>query len=61
LLDFFNRTSQRLVEGKLDPRPLTGSKAEGPALPPQTTANQLAAYTTVARVLLNLDEAFTKE
>ncbi len=30
-------------------------------LPPNTSPTQLAAWTTVARVLLNLDETITKE
>jgi hypothetical protein len=59
LLGFLSRINQRLSNGQLDPKPLTASPAS--ATPPGISPTQLAAYTTVARVLLNLDEAFTKE
>ena len=42
----------------------TGPGTEYPPvanLPPNTTPAQLAAYTVVSRVLLNLDETITKE
>jgi hypothetical protein len=35
--------------------------ANHPELPPGSTPEQLAAWTVVARVLLNLDETITKE
>ena len=42
--------------------PIATGKAEAPAnLPAGTTPIQLAAYTVVSRVLLNLDETITKE
>ncbi len=41
---------------------VTGSKADRPAdLPKNSSPTQWAAYTVVARVLLNLDETITKE
>ena len=55
LIAFLERATKRFGNGKLDPRPLSGSKATDAGAP------EVAAYTTVARVLLNLDEAFTKE
>jgi len=57
LLAFLGRTNQRLAGGQLKPALLVDAKTP----PASTTPTQLAAYTAVARVLLNLDEAFTKE
>ena len=51
----------RIAEGWLDSWSLATGKNERPSLPPNTTPSQLAAYTVVSRVLLNLDETITKE
>ena len=52
----------RLGEGWVNPAELATGKSEVPKdLPPGVTPTQLAAYTSVSRALLNLDEAVTKE
>jgi hypothetical protein len=52
----------RFVNGELNPWNLATSDPDQPfVLPPGVTMPQLAAWTAVARVLLNLDEAITKE
>jgi hypothetical protein len=43
------------------PELVTGKNELPKALPPGISPTQLAAYTVVARVLLNLDETITKE
>ncbi len=54
-------TRQRLAEGWLNPREIaTGAPAKLPELPPDTTPQDAAAWTIIARVLLNLDETLTK-
>ncbi len=54
-------TRQRLAEGWLNPREIaTGAPTKLPELPPDTTPQDAAAWTIVARVLLNLDETLTK-
>jgi mono/diheme cytochrome c family protein len=62
LKSFLARQQQRLADGWLDLRQVSGLAAgQSPDLPPDTTPNQLAAYTALARVLLNLDETLTRE
>jgi len=52
---------QRLAEGWLDARAIaTGDSEKLPALPSGTTPQDAAAWTLVARILLNLDETLTK-
>lgn len=52
----------KIAEGWLNPREIvTGDPAKLPELPPNTTPQDAAAWTLVARVLLNLDETMTKE
>jgi hypothetical protein len=54
-------TRQRLADGWLNPREITtGQAGKLPELPPNVTPQDAAAWTIVARVLLNLDETLTK-
>jgi hypothetical protein len=54
-------TRARLAAGWISAREIaTGDAAALPALPPGTTPQDAAAWTVVARVLLNLDETLTK-
>jgi hypothetical protein len=54
-------TRRRLADGWLSAREVaTGDPAKLPALPPGTVPSDAAAWTVVARVLLNLDETVTK-
>jgi hypothetical protein len=54
-------TRQRLAEGWLGAREIaTGDAASLPELPSGATPQDAAAWTVVARVLLNLDETLTK-
>jgi hypothetical protein len=62
LLSLLNKQKQRLAEGWLSPWDLSGfDPAKPPSLPKGATPAQLAAWTAVSRVLLNLDETITKE
>jgi hypothetical protein len=62
LLALLDKESKRFAEGWLNPNELATGQAEAPKdLPPGATPTQLAAYTAVSRVLLNLDETITKE
>jgi len=62
LLGLLQRQKQRIADGWINPLELATGRNEIPAkLPEGTTPTMLAAYTTVSRVLLNLDETITKE
>ncbi len=62
LLDLLNKERRRFADGFLNPSEVVTGQSQPPAdLPPGVTPTQLAAYTLVSRVLLNLDEAITKE
>ncbi len=66
LLALLQRERQRLADGWLNPAELAAVKPGSGQdtlkdLPAGTTPTQLAAYTVVSRVLLNLDETITKE
>jgi mono/diheme cytochrome c family protein len=53
---------ERLAKGEVNANELsTGDKDPKKKLPAEVTAPEAAAYTVVARVLLNLDETITKE
>ena len=62
LLALLQRESTHLSEGWVDvPLLATGKSGSIVNLPKGATPTQLAAYTVVSRVLLNLDETITKE
>ncbi len=62
LLALLAREKAHLGEGWVDvPLLATGKSGTVANLPPGATPTELAAYTVVARVLLNLDETITKE
>ena len=62
LLALLEKERQRIAEGWVNPLELATGKDDKPAgLPAGATPTQLAAYTVVSRVLLNLDETITKE
>ncbi len=62
LLGLLNKQKQRLIDGWISPWDLAGiHDGQLPALPKGATPVQLAAWMTVSRVLLNLDETITKE
>ena len=62
LLQLLSKEDRRLADGWLSSSDIAGLKPGVTAtLPPQVTPRQLAAWTVVARVLLNLDETITVE
>lgn len=62
VLAFLGQQTPRLAEGWLNAWELAGiSPAASAQLPKGATPAQLAAWTAVARLLLNLDETITKE
>jgi hypothetical protein len=62
LRQFLERQQIRLADGWLDIRKLASIGDDQISdLPSGTTPNQLAAYTALSRVLLNLDETLTRE
>ena len=59
--DILDKQRTRIAEGWLNPREVaTGDAARLPDLPPNTNPQDAAAWTLVARVLLNLDETISK-
>lgn len=61
VLNLLKSQRQRLADGWLNMREIaTGDPAKTPALPPDATPQDAAAWTLVGRVLLNLDETVTK-
>lgn len=61
LLELLQSRRRRLADGWLNPREVaTGNPNQLPALPDKTTPQDAAAWTLVARVLLNLDETISK-
>ena len=62
LLALLQREKAYIGEGWVNASELGAGKGDAPKnLPKGTTPTQLAAYTVVSRVLLNLDETITKE
>jgi hypothetical protein len=62
LLLLLEKQTQHLGEGWVNVAELASGKNQlSDRLPPNATPTQLAAYTVVSRVLLNLDETITKE
>ncbi len=62
LLGLLHRQRQRFISGELNPWNLVTSDPDKPfPLPKGAKMEELAAWTAVSRVLLNLDETITKE
>jgi len=62
LLGLLERQRRRIAEGWVNPQALATGKVEpNGSLPKGVTPTQMAAYTALGRVLLNLDEAIVRE
>ena len=62
LLELLDKQRTRFDSGALNPNEVATGSKEAPAnLPPGVTPTELASWTVVSRVLLNLDETITKE
>jgi hypothetical protein len=62
LNDLLQKERAKFGDAKSNPLEVAGGKdAKADALPKSLDVKEAAAYTIVARVLLNLDEAITKE
>jgi len=61
LLELLAKEDRRLADGWLSALDLAGLKNGVAAMPVDSTPRRLAAWTVVARVILNLDETITKE
>jgi len=62
LTGFLQRQATRIAQGWVNAQDLAGLAAPRPdTLPKGVTPSQVAAYTALSRVLLNLDETITKE
>ncbi len=62
LLAFLRRQRERIADGWVSAQELATGEARVPdRLPENVSPTDLAAYTALSRVLLNLDEAITKE
>jgi len=62
LIAFLNKETHRYADGELDPWDMLGGNLSLSALLPRgETAGELAGWTALSRVLLNLDETITKE
>jgi hypothetical protein len=62
LNSLLQKQTKRIAEGWINPNEIATGKNEVAAhLPKEATPTQLAAYTVVCRVLLNLDETISKE
>jgi len=62
LLELLHKETKRFASGAVNPWDVAvGKPEEALSLPPDATPAQLAGWTVVSRVLLNLDETITKE
>jgi len=61
LLELLAKEDRRLADGWLSAIDLAGLKTGAATVPGDSTPRRLAAWTVVARVILNLDETITKE
>jgi mono/diheme cytochrome c family protein len=61
LLNLVEKQRARIADGWINAAEVATGKNEKPQLPEGITPTELAAYTVVSRVLLNLDETITKE